>query len=355
MEWPLTPRHQAALNSLKDALSHDKSLWGLLPIGDRSDFELARVLIARKGDVKATLAQLKDIALFHRDVVPNTVKDSHVEEFFRHAVPRLCKGVSKEGFPVVWMRIFTPVGKLLDECGHKGVMNHHVLEQLETVDFLRKQGKSHLAFVIDIRGLSLKPSKAALNVLRETFKIDERYFPERLGWVVVVNAPKMFEPLWKVLRLAMDAHTASKISILSSDDFQPVLQEKIDIEMIPKEYGGKANWRVPFRPMQWPHYGDLMDQCGDLPPGWEEQWSDEHKRFYYVNHADATTSWERPNGKGLSAEAPPPTTCVPVVSPQPAATTEVMVQESLRDSLILEWDTLHREFSSMTLAEEKLN
>lgn len=43
--------------------------------------------------------------------------------------------------------------------------------------------------IIDLKGLSLKPSGVGLKVFRECLYIDQEYYPERLGLLFFVNVP----------------------------------------------------------------------------------------------------------------------------------------------------------------------
>ena len=72
-------------------------------------------------------------------------------------------------------------------------------------------------------------------------EVDNDQYPERLGQLVVVNAPKTLAVAWAVIRKWLDEKTQKKIQILHGrDEYVPVLKGIIDEEVLPVEYGGKG-------------------------------------------------------------------------------------------------------------------
>uniref|UniRef100_A0A7S4L5T1 CRAL-TRIO domain-containing protein n=1 Tax=Paramoeba aestuarina TaxID=180227 RepID=A0A7S4L5T1_9EUKA len=71
--------------------------------------------------------------------------------------------------------------------------------------------------------------------------VDNDQYPERLGSLVVVNAPKALAVSWAIIRSWLDKRTQQKIQILHGrDEYLPVLTAMIDEDVIPVEYGGKG-------------------------------------------------------------------------------------------------------------------
>ena len=72
-------------------------------------------------------------------------------------------------------------------------------------------------------------------------KFTGQHYPERAGHVIVVNVPRWFAMSWKVVRPMVDEVTLRKISIVRGKEavFE-ALAEKIAVENIPPEYGGKS-------------------------------------------------------------------------------------------------------------------
>ncbi len=105
-------------------------------------------------------------------------------------------------------------------------------------------------WVIDARNISLSPSGGGPKLFQTTTKQDSTYYPERLGYMFIINAPFIFRPLWAMIKPWLDPNTANKIQVLGSN-YQDALKAKIPEDQIPLEYGGTAKYRLPGRPDDW--------------------------------------------------------------------------------------------------------
>jgi len=78
--------------------------------------------------------------------------------------------------------------------------------------------------------------------IKGMLKIDSDHYPERLGRLVIINAPAVLSIAWRVISPWLDPVTKTKISIVSTDKslWLPVLLEMMDKEEIPQQYGGDA-------------------------------------------------------------------------------------------------------------------
>lgn len=97
--------------------------------------------------------------------------------------------------------------------------------------------------VVDCAGVG-KSHYAAMGFLKELSHIDQEYYPECMNKLVIVNAPWIVTAMWKVIRMWLNERTRNKVTILGSD-FKAVLQDDIDKEFIPEEYGGTSAYVVP--------------------------------------------------------------------------------------------------------------
>ena len=58
------------------------------------------------------------------------------------------------------------------------------------------------------------------SALRRCMKILARHYPERLGAALVLHPPRLFGTMWAVVSSFLDARTAAKVQIVSSDKFK---------------------------------------------------------------------------------------------------------------------------------------
>jgi len=101
--------------------------------------------------------------------------------------------------------------------------------------------KIHQAFyIIDLQGMSLKTaSSGVMDLAKSLMGMCQKYFPELMGELYVVNAPMLFYGIWNIVKLWIDERTKQKIHILGSN-YQKKLLEKIDAHNLPDFLGGKA-------------------------------------------------------------------------------------------------------------------
>jgi len=93
--------------------------------------------------------------------------------------------------------------------------------------------------VIDLKGLGLSHRKT-FRFLKGTSVIDKNFYPETLGILLMINAPRIAPMLWKILKPMLDANTQKKVHIIGSD-YQKTLLEHIAPDQLPVEYGGTCS------------------------------------------------------------------------------------------------------------------
>jgi len=59
------------------------------------------------------------------------------------------------------------------------------------------EDQEQMIWLVDFRGYAL--SNFSIKVTKETAHILQDYYPERLGIAILYDAPKIFEPFWKVI------------------------------------------------------------------------------------------------------------------------------------------------------------
>lgn len=82
-------------------------------------------------------------------------------------------------------------------------------------------------------------TKEALTFIQGMASIDSDHYPERLGALVVINAPSVLSIAYRVIAALLDDVQRKKIQILThKNDWFPVLLELMDEDQIPLQYGG---------------------------------------------------------------------------------------------------------------------
>lgn len=84
----------------------------------------------------------------------------------------------------------------------------------------------------------------AIQLIRTISDVDQKYYPETLNKLFVVNAPSAFVYVWKIVKGWLDRGTIEKIQILGSD-YQEKLLEQIPAENLPSFLGGICECDLP--------------------------------------------------------------------------------------------------------------
>ncbi|CAG8489064.1 86_t:CDS:2 [Paraglomus occultum] len=94
--------------------------------------------------------------------------------------------------------------------------------------------------ILDCEGMGMHQiHMPALSMYRAISDLDQKYYPERLGKLFIVNTPRMFVMIWNLAKSWLDPGLLKKISICGKD-FQSTLLEHIDAENLPSFLGGNC-------------------------------------------------------------------------------------------------------------------
>lgn len=98
--------------------------------------------------------------------------------------------------------------------------------------------------VYDVTGMGLTDvaDKEGMTIGQGMMQVLEQHYPERMHKALVVNAPRWFNAVWKVVAPLLDPSTAQKIQIFSNkQDVLAALLEELDGDQIPKDLGGEGS------------------------------------------------------------------------------------------------------------------
>jgi len=126
----------------------------------------------------------------------------------------------------------------------------HVIHNLET-GFRLPGAASQFVFLVDFNGFGFRDcTNPSLGIaIVKTFS---EYYPERLGQVILLNAPTVFSILYGALQPFLDPRTADKISWVSGDE---TVRATIDAVL-------------PGDTARWVHEAMAMAPTPGTLPGW---------------------------------------------------------------------------------------
>jgi len=124
----------------------------------------------------------------------------------------------------------------------KGLVRYYTMITEFQWQFIERDDLARSITVLDLEGMRMMDfAGEVIEYVKMCSKFTGQHYPERAGHVIVVNVPRWFAMIWKVVRPMVDEVTLRKISIVRGKEavFE-ALAEKIAVENIPPEYGGKS-------------------------------------------------------------------------------------------------------------------
>ncbi|KAI7949646.1 hypothetical protein MJO28_008467 [Puccinia striiformis f. sp. tritici] len=100
--------------------------------------------------------------------------------------------------------------------------------------------------ILDLKGFTLAQFWQIKNIARVCFSISQDYYPETMGYLAIINAPKSFTTIYKAITPWLSKETIGKINILG-EDYKTTLLEYIDEENLPRFLGGKCDCNNQFK------------------------------------------------------------------------------------------------------------
>lgn len=258
----LTVEQQSALNTFRDKVKDV-----IRP--EHDDRFLLKWLKARKFDLNKSEEMLRNsLSWREKNNVDTILEDFESPEVIKKYFTGGTSGFDKEGCPI-WV---DPLGRL----DFKGLMTSvkqrdlllHKLCDLERFSKVMLEQSRKLGKVIDRETIIYDMEKVGMRHLWkpgiDTFNqfvtLVEDNYPERLKLIFIVNAPKIFPVIWKLVRPFVAEETRKKIKVFGTTNYKETLLEHIDADQLPAAYGGTLVDKFGD-----PRCGDMIVQGGDVP------------------------------------------------------------------------------------------
>lgn len=232
-----------------------------------SDADAMRFITARNRNIpKACTMATKFLKWYsapidgYPDLTPENIINAPDpdEQVYIDYLPHSNLGHTKHGTPLYWERTgyiastFDRVQKHLSEdalvCRHIRQQEYMFRHRCTRASAVFGRDVTKQGVIFNLEHMSYYPHSVAMATFRRTLAIDEAYYPERLEFFVMINAPWFFTSLWAIIKPWLDPVTAKKITIVGSD-YLPTLREYgIDDSQIPAELGGGRtdfSWEFP--------------------------------------------------------------------------------------------------------------
>uniref|UniRef100_A0A8C9SWG9 SEC14-like protein 1 n=1 Tax=Scleropages formosus TaxID=113540 RepID=A0A8C9SWG9_SCLFO len=161
----------------------------------------------------------------------------------------------RDGRPLYILRLGQMDTKGLVRAVGQESLLRHVLSINE--EGLRRCGENTKLFrrpvscwtcLVDLEGLSMRHLwRPAVRALLRIIEVVEANYPETLGRLLIVRAPRVFPVLWTFISPFIDENTRKKFLIYAGNDYRGPggLVDYIDCEVIPDFLGGDCVCQVP--------------------------------------------------------------------------------------------------------------
>jgi len=231
---------QAIQEQLKNHADHQPI------IADLRDATVVRFAKRNAFDVAATVEQIAAYLKWRKDNGVDKVLETPSYpglELIRKIVPYAYHQFDIDGRPIYLERTgminvaALANRKLLPEeqFFHSHIFGMETLHaRLQESSLKRGQRVDGICTILDMTGLGFH-HRSVLHILKNATDFDNKYYPEILGRLFVVNAPWVAPYLYQAVQVFLDKSTIERVQIINDLSH---LRTAIDSSVLPKEYGG---------------------------------------------------------------------------------------------------------------------
>ncbi|XP_021368391.1 SEC14-like protein 2 isoform X2 [Mizuhopecten yessoensis] len=258
----LTAEQQSTLNTFRNQVQDV-----LKP--DHDDNFLLRWLRARNFDLTKSEEMLRNSLIWReKHNVDTILEDFESPDVVKKYFTGGTSGFDKEGCPI-WV---DPLGRLdfkglMASVGHKDLLLHKLsdLERFSKVmaDQSNKLGKliDKETIIYDMEKVGMRHLwKPGIDTFNQFVTLVEDNYPERLKFIFIINAPKIFPVIWKLVRPFVAEGTRKKIKVFGTTNYTDTLLKYIDADQLPAAYGGTLVDKLGD-----PRCGEMIVQGGEVP------------------------------------------------------------------------------------------
>ncbi|KAI3719831.1 hypothetical protein L6452_20736 [Arctium lappa] len=203
------------------------------------DPTLERFLIARSMDPNKAAKMFVSWQKWRTSFVPlGFIPDSEV---LQQLEPRkiFLQGLCKSGHPLMILNASKHYPAKDQQQFKKFVV--HVLDKgIASAIRGDEIGNEKIVVIIDLHQVSYKNVDA--HGLISGFQFLQAYYPERLVKLYMLNMPRFFVSIWKMISYFLEKATLDKIMIVTSEEERKRFITEVGKEVLPEELGGEAKF-----------------------------------------------------------------------------------------------------------------
>ncbi|XP_009630241.1 uncharacterized protein LOC107822907 [Nicotiana tabacum] len=199
-----------------------------------SDASVLRFLRARNWHTKRAAKMLKETLIWRLEYKPEMIRWDDIAQQAETGKVYKANYFDKYGRTVLVMR--------------PGIQNPHSVEKqmrylvycMENAILDLKSGQERMVWLIDFEGWNM--SSISVKVTRETARVLQDRYPERLGLAIFYNPPKVFESFWILVKPFLEKRTYKKVRFVYPNDAhtQKVMEDLFHMDKLESSFGGKC-------------------------------------------------------------------------------------------------------------------
>jgi hypothetical protein len=205
------------------------------------DGNLSRFLIARDLDIDKALIMFKNVNTWRKNIPINDINISEIKNI-KKLFPSYWLTLDKLGHPVYiecpgfinmknLMKVTTIESMTNIYIQNSEYMFTHLYESLSNKN---KLNITQTLSIIDLKGCSFRTlSKEVYAYIKNIINIGNRYYPETIYKMFIINTPFIFNAVWSLIKPLIPTRTRDKIYILKCGQ-ENMLYDFIDRDKLPE-------------------------------------------------------------------------------------------------------------------------
>ncbi|XP_049369175.1 uncharacterized protein LOC125834037 [Solanum verrucosum] len=196
-----------------------------------SDASILRFLRARNWHTKRSAKMLKEALIWRLENKPNMIRWDDIAQQAEPGKVYKANYFDKYGRTVLVMKPGIPNPYSVE------MQMRYLVYCMENSILDLKSGQEQMVWLIDFEGWNM--SSISVKVTRETARILQDCYPERLGLAILYNPPKVFESFWILVKPFLEKRTYKKVKFVYPND-QKVMEDLFDMDKLESCFGGKC-------------------------------------------------------------------------------------------------------------------
>lgn len=184
------------------------------PETDIDEGTCRRFLVACKGDAGLARSRIENYVAWRRRDRPGEITAVQVH---REAAKRVSvqHGTDRRGHPVIWG---FPYRHDKNNCDLDELMRLIVFTMENCLRMGAEQGLERVIVVFTLQGFGVKCMD--YNFVKRFLFIMANYYPERLGQILLWNAPTIFNIFWGIVHPWINPNTAQKVMFVDTESLE---------------------------------------------------------------------------------------------------------------------------------------